>query len=113
MPLAEFLRFIAQSHITLIHGKCGKLLKDSGILGLVVWVLVSGFCLFIFVGLFGWFCSGLGFLCGHGVTQMTHKCVLDLVNFASSHSARIIRSLNLVSVKQGWDFWDQPAVTLN
>lgn len=32
MPLAEFLRLMAQSHITLIHGKCGKLLKGQWLL---------------------------------------------------------------------------------
>lgn len=49
MPLAEFLRLMAQSHITLIHGNVENCWKDSGILSLVVWFLA-----FVFLGFFFW-----------------------------------------------------------
>lgn len=83
MPLAEFLRLMAESHITLIHGKCGKRLKGQWHFefGGLVW----GFWLVYW----GFFC--LGFFEGGGGTEMTQReCVLDWVNFVSSHAAVMI-----------------------
>lgn len=57
MPLAEFLRLVAQSHITLIHGKSGKLLKGQ-------WYFRFGGLVF---GYFFW--GGVAFMVREGHKQ--------------------------------------------
>lgn len=105
MPLAEFLRLMAESHITLIHGKCGKLLKGQWHFefGGFVWGFWLVYWVFFCLGFFwGWWrdrndtegmCVGLGKFC---VKSCCHddmifkldisKTVMGLLGSASSYT---------------------------